>query len=145
MVELKIKIPARWLNFINEYHEVAGRDLDENMQDTIKTAIEGFMISELSAKDKVQLVEKYQLADIYEIEQWERDEANGIPREVAPTTNTPKRETVRLLMDNPKFMEAFKESYKKHLHDAEVDSFITALDMLSPVDQAAVKEAIIGT
>jgi hypothetical protein len=55
-----------------------------------------------------------------------------------------KRETVRLLMDNPKFMEAFKESYMKHLDDAEVESFIKALDVLSPEEMVTVKAGILS-
>ena len=139
MAELKIKIPARWLNFINEYHEVAGRDLDENMRDTIKAAIESWMIPELSAKDTIRLVEKHNLSDIYEIPQWDRDEAAGIPRKV-PTANNTKREAVHQLMNNPKF----KESFKKHLDDAEVDSFIAAMDVLSPEEMATVKAGILS-
>ena len=86
MVELKIKIPERWMNFIDEYYLVTGRDRNEDLTKMVKSQIEMPMIEDdlLSINERLQLVEKYQLADIYKIPQWARDKAAGIPRKPEP-------------------------------------------------------------
>jgi hypothetical protein len=118
MAELKIKIPARWLNFINEYHEVAGLDFDENMQDTIKAAIEGWMIPELSAKDTIRLVEKYRLTDLYEISQRDRDEAAGDTTFVITATPGKEHKTT------PEFKQALKDVLSEPEFQKTIDSAI---------------------
>ena len=77
--ELKIKVPERWLNFIEEYYSLVDRDRDEDLQSNMEATLEMF-IEDLDAKDRIRLVQKYQLSDIYKISQWIRDEAAGIPR-----------------------------------------------------------------
>jgi hypothetical protein len=80
MAELKIKIPVRWLNFIDDYYQVTGVNREKDMMSTMESIIEGFMIENrdcLSLKDRVRLVEKHKLTDIHTIRQWERDGAAG--------------------------------------------------------------------
>lgn len=74
MAELKIKVPAHWLNFINELYEIADMDRDGELAGWIKSGLE-CDIEGLSAEDRVRLVEKHKVDDIYEIPQWVRDRA----------------------------------------------------------------------
>jgi DNA-binding Lrp family transcriptional regulator len=134
IAELKIKIPARWLDFIEECYEVTGMDRDEDLLSWTKCRIEMFM-DKLDAKDLVRLTEKYQLTDIREIPQCVRDEAAGIPHKVEPETDDPMREVARVILKNPKFKEAFNQYQKS----AETDSFIKALDVLSPEERAELR------
>lgn len=102
IVELKIRIPKRWADFIDEYCQVTGRDRDQELVTMIKVEIEMPMIEDerLSKKDRVRLVEKYQLSDIYKIPQWVRDDAAGIPREVKPKPE-PKTRVKTLIEGEP--------------------------------------------
>jgi hypothetical protein len=86
MAELKIIVPTRWLNFIDDYYQVTGVDRKEDMMSTMESIIRGFMIENdhLSLKDRIRLVEKHKLKDIHPIAQWERDEAAGIKRKPEP-------------------------------------------------------------
>lgn len=140
MAELKIEIPERWLNFIEEYYQVTGRDRAEDLIETVKTMIEMSMLDDdlLSAKEEVRLHEKYQLSDIKEISPLVRDEAAGIPRKVKPTTDDPMRKVAHLLANNQKF----KRSFYQYLHSAETDSFIRALDELSPEERTVIQAAM---
>jgi predicted secreted Zn-dependent protease len=74
MVELKIKIPERWANFIDEYYKVTGVNREKDMMSSIESIITGLMIEggRISLKDRVRLVDKYKLADIYKIDPWVR-------------------------------------------------------------------------
>jgi hypothetical protein len=119
MVELKIKLPARWVAFMEDFYQVTGMERDRDLRSTIKASIEGFMLPELNAADTVRLVEKHQLADIYEIPQWLRDEAAGIPRKVK--TKNPNEalaeRAAALLTKKPGFNEACDQALKAVLID----------------------------
>jgi hypothetical protein len=134
MAELKIKIPARWLDFIEENYQVTGEDRDKDLLSHVKCLIE-MLMDELDDKDLMRLVDKYQLTDIREIPQWIRDEAAGIPRKVEPETDDPMREVARVILKNPKFKEAFNQYQKS----AETESFIKALGVLSPEERAELR------
>lgn len=99
MTELKIKIPERWLNFINDYYEVTGKNRDKDMCGTIKAAIEGVMIPDLDVKQMIALVEKHQITDIREIAQWERDEAAGFPWAAISRSNKYQIEMMKVLTE----------------------------------------------
>ncbi|MGB8219236.1 MAG: hypothetical protein WCE46_02500 [Methanoregula sp.] len=75
MAELKIKVPERWTNFIDEYYEVTGINREMDMMSSMESIITGLMIEggQISLNDRVRLVDKYKLADIYKIDPWVRD------------------------------------------------------------------------
>ena len=83
MAELKITIPARWLNFMRETYNVLGLDFDKEMRSMVKGSIE-VGIDLLAPEDTIRLVEKHKIEDVYKISQWERDKAAGIQRNVEP-------------------------------------------------------------
>lgn len=140
MTELKIKIPVRWLNFINEYYEVVGRDRDEDLVEMVKAQIEMPMLEDecLPTKERVRLYDKYQLTDIGDMPWWIRDKAAGIPHRVQPVNEDPMEKVVDLLMDNPKFMEEYTRCQKA----ANKESMIKALRVLPPEDRAAIRAAM---
>jgi hypothetical protein len=86
MAELIIKLPARWVNFIEDYYKVTGVNREKDMKGTIASNIQGFMIEDdrLSLKDRIRLVEKHKLTDIYEIPGWAREEVSNIKPEPEP-------------------------------------------------------------
>jgi len=137
LAELKIKVPARWFNFINEYYEITGINPDRDQRGNVKSVICMF-IEDLDAKDRIRLVEKYHLSDIYKIPPGIYDEASGIPRTVKPVS---ERENIaclvsNLLVNNPKF----KESYNRYQKDA----IVKALEELTPKAKAEIRAAIIS-
>lgn len=134
MAELKIKIPERWMNFIDDYFEVTGRDSDEEFKDCIRATIEMF-IGDLDNKETVRLVEKHHLEDIYKISQRLRDEVAGIPHPAEPAH--PWKGVVDLLVANPKF----KESFYKHQESAIKKAFIEAFKELSSEEAAEIRAA----
>jgi hypothetical protein len=69
MGKLKIKIPGRYLNFIDDYCEITGQDRKSAMLDMITASMVMF-IEDLDQEDRVHLVGKYQLTDIYKIPDW---------------------------------------------------------------------------
>ncbi|AGB03027.1 hypothetical protein [Methanoregula formicica] len=83
MAELNVKLPARWVNFLDEFYSVSGMNRDKNLREWMMAVI-GANVEELDAKDRILLIEKYQLTDICEIPQWIRDEAAGISRNADP-------------------------------------------------------------
>jgi len=138
MAELKIKVPTRWLNFINEYYEVTGRKSDEDLKMMVGAQIEMLMLEDdlLPLKERVRLHDKYHLSDISEIPQWVRDDAAGIPCPVEP--RDPWESTVEKIMDNPKF----KEIYLRHMKRAPVEAFVKAMEALSLEEVEEVKAAL---
>ena len=122
------------MKFIEEYYQVTGRDRDEDIAGWMKAMIESD-ISDLNAKDRIWLVEKCQISDIYEIPQWVRDEAAGIKREVEPAN--PLQKVSHMLTNN----QNFKESFYRYLKSAEEDAFIKALEELPPEEMAEVRAA----
>ncbi len=64
MAVLKIKVPQAWVDLIDEYYAITGKDRDEDMMDNIEANIEGFMLGErcgLSKRDRDRLAKKYDL------------------------------------------------------------------------------------
>lgn len=129
MTELKIVIPERWLNFINDYYQVCGRDRDEDLVMMIKAQIEMPMLEDelLPVKDRVRLHDKYLLSDICEISPRTRDEAAGISRPGKPE-KTPDdlrfERAVHCVVNKPEW----KGIYTQHLKDA----FLRGMELLSP-------------
>ena len=66
MAKLKIKIPRRYLHFIADYCEITGQDYQSAMLDMVVATLVMF-IEDLDPGDRVLLVDKYQLTDIYKI------------------------------------------------------------------------------
>jgi hypothetical protein len=136
MVDLKIKVPARWSNFIDEYCQVTGRDRDEELMIMLRTQIEMPMLEDdrLSRVDRVRLHDKYQLSDISKLPQWLRDEIAGIPRDVLAN---PKDAFVikltSLLMKNP----TFKEAQDRHFKEAVMEG----IDALTPDERVELQAA----
>ena len=52
MAELKIKVPECWLNFIDEYCQVTGRDRDEELWGMVRGTIECAMIEDAAPPKK---------------------------------------------------------------------------------------------
>ena len=69
MAKLKIKIPGRYLNFIAEYCEITSQDRKSTMLDMVTASMVMF-IEDLDVHDRVRLVDKYQLTDVYTIPDW---------------------------------------------------------------------------
>jgi hypothetical protein len=69
MGKLKIKIPGRYLNFIDDYCEITGQDRKSAMLDMVTASMVMF-IEDLDQEDRVRLIGKYQLTDIYKIPDW---------------------------------------------------------------------------
>jgi hypothetical protein len=133
MVELKIKVPARWVNFIEDYYQVTGRNRDEDLRSSVFASIEGFMLPELNAKDKIRLIEKHQLQDICKIRPVDRDEAAGITipaKHVDPNEAIAER-AASILAKKPKFNEA----YDRHIKAALKEGIAT----LTPEERAEIR------
>jgi len=62
--KLKIRVPYRYLNFFAEYFQITGLDRKGAMIDMISSTMIMY-IEELDSEDRISLVEKYQLEDIY--------------------------------------------------------------------------------
>jgi len=138
MAELKIKIPTRWLKFISEYYEITGINHDEDQRSNVMSIIYTF-IEDLDAKDRIRLVEKYHLSDIYEIPPGVWKEAAGIPRTVKPVPDPWENIAClvsHLLVNNPKF----KESYSRYREEA----IIKTLEELTPEEKTEIKAAILS-
>jgi hypothetical protein len=113
MAELKIKVPARWVNFIEECYHVNGLDRNVDLRDNVRALVE-MLTDELDTKDLVRLHDKYQLSDIRKISQRTRDEAAGIPRKVEPLdlqTGIVDK-IVTILSNKPEFEEARSRHFK---------------------------------
>jgi hypothetical protein len=134
MVKMEVEIPERWMNFIDEYCQVTGRDRNQELIKTIKAEIEiPFLEDEcLSKKDRVRLYDKYQLSDISKLPQWVRDEAAGIPWK--PEPRSPWAAAVDKIMGNQKFKEAYAECMKH----ARTEAFLKAVKSMSPEEKAEV-------
>lgn len=67
MATLKIRVPARWADFIEEYYRITGLNRDDDMRSDIASCMEGFMLESgnLSIPERIRLFEKYQLQDVY--------------------------------------------------------------------------------
>jgi hypothetical protein len=79
----EIKVPARWIAAFNEIYQTLGWDFDEEVQGWLKAGLQAD-ICEIPGKERIRMVEKYNLSDVYEIPQWVRDEAAGIKRKPEP-------------------------------------------------------------
>ena len=137
MAELIIIVPVRWLNFIIEYYEITRINSNADLRRSMKSIIYMF-IEDLDAKDRVHLVEKYRLSDIYKIPPGVWKEATGVPHTVKPAPT--QREKIasivsHLLVNNPQF----KESYRKYRDDA----IIQALEKLTPEAKNEIRAAIL--
>lgn len=123
MAELKIKIPERWMNFIDECYEVTGRNRDKMLRGWMRAAIEAEIEdrTQLSLKERIRLVDKHKLTDIHQIVQWERDEAAGILRKPEPT---PLRKMIRDMVTAQIVKEVCKLVDKGHTPDELDDSKI---------------------
>jgi len=84
----EIKVPARWVAAFNEICQTLGWDFDEEIQGWLKAGLQAD-ICEIHGKDRIRIVEKYNLSDVYEIPQWVRDEAAGIKRKPEPIPQIP--------------------------------------------------------
>jgi len=129
MTELKIEIPERWLNFINDYYQASGRNRDEDLVMMIKAQIEMPMLEDklLPAIKRVRLHDKYSLSDICEIAPGVRDEASGIsrPGKSEKTLDDLSFERiVHCVVNKPEW----KDIYVQHLKDA----FFRGMELLSP-------------
>ncbi|AGB02405.1 hypothetical protein [Methanoregula formicica] len=67
MATLKIRVPARWAEFIEEYYRITGLNRDDEMRGNIASSMEGFMLEsgEISMLERSRLIEKYHLLDVY--------------------------------------------------------------------------------
>jgi|SRR5208337_3223306 len=136
--KLKIQAPNRYLCFIVEYCEITDLDFKSAMHDMIVASIVMF-IEDLDAKDRIRLVKKYHLSDIYEIPSGVWKEAAGIPSTVKPISDPWKNIACRvsnLLVNNPRF----KESYNRY----QADAIIKALEELTPDAKAEIRAVILN-
>jgi len=61
------------LDFITDYCEITGVDRKGTMLDMVTSTLVMF-IEDLNAEDRVRLVDKYQLEDIYKVPDWMQQE-----------------------------------------------------------------------
>jgi len=117
VAELKISIPALWLSFLEECYQITGIDREEDLQDNMRAHVV-MLIDGLNAKDKIRLVKKYNLMDIYEIFPSVYEMAADIPEH----SRRP-----RLKHDGEALVKAMRES----LTDAEMNKIYSHLTKTS--------------
>jgi hypothetical protein len=108
MVELKIMIPDRWLNFMTECCEVTGWDLEKEMMKMMDAEI-GMFVENLGTKDRIHLVEKHHLDDAYKVTQWDRDRADRISLKETPAAlqDADMGKIAAILVKKPEYHEAY--------------------------------------
>ena len=109
MGELTIKVPVRWIQFVEDYFAVTGTDRDAEMRGWVEAFLLTF-IEDLDAKDRLRLVDKHRLTDICETPGWVREEAAAIEKPAAavpPVSNNQIERAIEMLVKRPEFRADF--------------------------------------
>jgi hypothetical protein len=124
MVELKTKMPERQANFLEDMFKTQGLNRDKELRGWMMAGIEADY-AELDPVDRIRLVEKYNVEDLYPIHQWERDEAAGISRKVEPTPRKSPDPVVREALVDTLAIGAAKVAWKllQNMTPEEIERF----------------------